>query len=127
MRLTIDARYTGQNFELSVPLAEGKQIKVSELTSVKEIHKKFCEVHELAYGYASNDDSVEVINIRLTAIATLFEYSAKQARKMILPHPKLLANEKYILRMRMNQSLLLVLKEILFQGKKFVVQRLLNN
>ena len=88
MRLTIDARYTGQNFELSVPLAEGKQIKVSELTSVKEIHKKFCEVHELAYGYASNDDPVEVINIRLTAIATLFEYSAKQARKNDPPPPK---------------------------------------
>ena len=76
-KLTIDARYTGQNFELSVPLAEGKKIEVSKLNQAQSIHQNFCEIHELAYGYASEDDSVEIINIRLTAIAKLFEFSTK--------------------------------------------------
>ena len=76
-KLAIDARYTGQNFELSVPLAEGKTIEVSKLNQAQSIHQNFCKVHELAYGYASEDDPVEIINIRLTAIAKLFEFSTK--------------------------------------------------
>ena len=76
-KLAIDARYTGQNFELSVPLAEGTTIEVPKLNQAQSIHQKFCEVHELAYGYASEADPVEIINIRLTAIAKLFEFSSK--------------------------------------------------
>lgn len=88
LKLSIDARYTGQNFELSVPLAEGKKIEVSNLNQVQVIHQKFCEVHELAYGYASKSDPVEIINIRLTAIAKLFEFSSKNSPNNTPPPPK---------------------------------------
>ena len=88
LKLSIDARYTGQNFELSVPLAEGKRIEVSKLNQTQSIHKKFCEVHELAYGYASAADPAEIINIRLTAIAKLFEFSSKNSGNNTPSPPK---------------------------------------
>ena len=87
-KLAIDARYTGQNFELSVPLAEGKTIEVSKLNQAKSIHQNFCEVHELAYGYASEADPVEIVNVRLTAIAKLFEFSTKTSANNTPPLPK---------------------------------------
>tara|TARA_B100000676_G_scaffold6881_1_gene6299 strand:+ start:66 stop:818 length:753 start_codon:yes stop_codon:yes gene_type:complete len=87
-KLAIDARYTGQNFELSVPLAEGKTIEVSKLNQAQSIHQNFCEVHELAYGYASEADPVEIINVRLTAIAKLFEFSTKTSANNTPPLPK---------------------------------------
>ena len=87
-KLAIDARYTGQNFELSVPLAEGKTIEVSKLNQAHSIHQNFCEVHELAYGYASEADPVEIINVRLTAIAKLFEFSTKTSANNTPPPPK---------------------------------------
>ncbi len=87
-KLAIDARYTGQNFELSVPLAEGKTIEVSKLNQAQSIHQNFCEVHELAYGYASETDPVEIINVRLTAIAKLFEFSTKTSANNTPPPPK---------------------------------------
>ena len=88
LKLSLDARYTGQNFELSVPLAEGKKIEVSELNQTQLIHQKFCEVHEQAYGYASEADPVEIINIRLTAIAKLFEFSSQNLANNTPPPPK---------------------------------------
>ena len=87
-KLAIDARYTGQNFELSVPVTEGKTIEVSKLNEAQSIHQNFCEVHELAYGYASEADPVEIINVRLTAIAKLFEFSTKTSANNTPPPPK---------------------------------------
>ena len=88
LKLSLDARYAGQNFELSVPLVEGQKIEVSELNQTQSIHQKFCEVHEQAYGYASEADPVEIVNVRLTAIAKLFEFSSKYSANNTPRPPK---------------------------------------
>lgn len=67
MELSLDARYQGQNFELSVPLAAGAPSEIGALPSAEEMRLRFFAVHETAYGYFNPDDPVEVVNFRLTA------------------------------------------------------------
>ena len=60
-----DARYRGQSFELEV-LADSDAASVA---------KAFHACHEQRYGYAVSDEAVEIVNARLTAVATLQERS----------------------------------------------------
>jgi N-methylhydantoinase A len=62
-----DIRYLGQGFELDVPVDGG------ELTApkVSEAIDRFHDAHERTYGYANPGDRVEIVNLRLTAIAAL--------------------------------------------------------
>jgi N-methylhydantoinase A len=71
LRLAIDARYVGQNFELTVPVTDGRHIGAGDIPDAERLHAQFCDVHETAYGYASPDDPVEIVNIRLSASARL--------------------------------------------------------
>ena len=62
-----DARYVGQGYELEVLAAPGKL----EQSDVEEIMERFHEAHVRNYGYASRDNPVEVVNLRVSALATM--------------------------------------------------------
>ena len=75
IRIRLDMRYVGQNFELAVPLeTPGNQIPA---LMVGDLQQKFFSTHEDNYGYFNPDDPIEIINIRLTAsgrLAPLADY-----------------------------------------------------
>jgi N-methylhydantoinase A len=64
---TADLRYRGQSHELRVVLPDGR----FDERAVARTRRLFEEMHERAYGYAANDDPVELTNIRLTSIGHL--------------------------------------------------------
>ena len=63
LNLTADLRYKGQNFELSISLGEVD----TQLPPLAEIRSRFYQAHEVAYGYSTEDDQLEVVNIRIHA------------------------------------------------------------
>jgi N-methylhydantoinase A len=75
--LVVDARYVGQNFELAVPVVSGVTIEQSDLPDFASLHAAFCAAHETAYGYASEEDPIEIVNVRLSASAKLKEEGAR--------------------------------------------------
>jgi N-methylhydantoinase A len=87
VELVVDARYVGQNFELTVAVAAGAQLIESDLPSMQSLHAKFCEVHELAYGYASTEAPIEIVNVRLSASARLHVFENRSAESIIPPVP----------------------------------------
>ncbi len=64
IELSLDMRYVGQNFELSVPIDTREGLTLPDASRLREL---LDEVHEMSYGYANPDDPVEVMNFRLTA------------------------------------------------------------
>ena len=61
-----DLRYVGQGYELEVPVSPvGEEVKVEDLT------QRFHHLHQGQYGYAHQDASVELVNLRLSAIGRL--------------------------------------------------------
>ena len=74
LELAVDARYVGQNFELAVPVAvEGAGAEAISIPTAERLRERFLEVHESAYGYANPHDSIEIVNVRLTARGRLLE------------------------------------------------------
>ncbi len=67
LELGVDARYVGQNFELTVPLANGPALSSADLPNASALHGAFCAAHDTAYGYASADAPIEIVNVRLSA------------------------------------------------------------
>lgn len=65
--VSLDLRYVGQNFELSVPLRNGSK----GFTDADAVRSDFVHAHELNYGYSSATDPVEIVNLRLTAFGRL--------------------------------------------------------
>ena len=60
---SVDARYTGQNFELSVPVPAGP-IEAAALRSTDEA---FHDVHRRMYGYDQRDKEIEYVTFRIAA------------------------------------------------------------
>jgi N-methylhydantoinase A len=87
VELVVDARYVGQNFELTVAVAAGAHLIESDLPSMQSLHAKFCEVHELAYGYASTEAPIEIVNVRLSASARLHMFENRSAESITPPAP----------------------------------------
>ena len=74
LELAVDARYVGQNFELTVPVAaEGAGAEAISIPTAERLRERFLEVHESAYGYANPHDPIEIVNVRLTARGRLLE------------------------------------------------------
>ena len=72
MDIRLDMRYVGQNFELAVPLGEGNVLSGAILSNYQTLRQKFFEVHEANYGYFNSEDTVEIINFRLTARGRIY-------------------------------------------------------
>jgi N-methylhydantoinase A len=68
-------RFVGQNFELSVPIErpinQRSGAAAPRLPGVLELHDLFFRVHEQHYGFHNSADPVEVISVRVTALAAL--------------------------------------------------------
>jgi N-methylhydantoinase A len=77
IELVVDARYVGQNFELAVPVARGETLTAADIPGETEMHERFCAAHETAYGYASDTDPVEIVNVRLSASARLYRENTR--------------------------------------------------
>ena len=63
----LDIRYIGQSYEIKIPL-ENRPLKPDDK---KEINAAFFKEHERAYGYATESEPTEVVNLRLTAIGSI--------------------------------------------------------
>ena len=72
LNLAADMRYKGQNFELTVALAEGGAGAMA-MPSAAEIRQKFFDAHDLAYGFHNPHDDVEMVAIRLTARSSMYQ------------------------------------------------------
>lgn len=75
--LRVDARYRGQNYELSI------LVEKSELTpaGLAELVERFHAEHKKAYGYADKTRAVEFVNFRLTAVGELPKAPIRQFAK----------------------------------------------
>jgi N-methylhydantoinase A len=62
---TVDCRYLGQGFELSVPVGGLSANALSHLAD------DFHELHERTYGHANRDDIVELVTLRLSAFGAI--------------------------------------------------------
>jgi len=63
---TADMRYTGQAYELSVPVDNA----IASADMLAQYAAKFAEIHKRTYGYAM-DDKVIFVNLRFSAFAIL--------------------------------------------------------
>jgi N-methylhydantoinase A len=59
----LDMRYTGQNYELLVPVPE----ETWTAGRIDPLRDRFLAMHETAYGYAAPDEPIQVVNVRLVA------------------------------------------------------------
>ena len=77
--LSLDMRYAGQNFELSVPLDPGTPASPAcAVPDLQTLAEHFYRVHDATYGYHSREDAVEVVNYRLTARGRMFHDTSAQ-------------------------------------------------
>src|SRR6185503_21238689 len=59
----LDLRYVGQNFELLVPVPE----ETWRDGDCRALRRRFLETHEQVYGFAAEDEPIQVVNVRLAA------------------------------------------------------------
>ena len=73
----LDLRYRGQSHELQVVLPGG------ELGGdvVSRARSQFEEAHQRAYGYTAQEDPIELVNLRLTAVGRLSPLPRKKAAR----------------------------------------------
>jgi len=62
-----DLRYPRQAYELTVPVADGPMTR----ESLERLANGFHDKHRQIYGHANPDESVQLVNLRLTAIGRL--------------------------------------------------------
>ncbi|WP_022726826.1 hydantoinase/oxoprolinase family protein [Fodinicurvata sediminis] len=65
--LTADMRYVGQNFEVPVPLAAISEPAHNINISLETLQANFYQEHERLYGFHTESDPVEIVNIRAIA------------------------------------------------------------
>ncbi len=75
---TVDMRYAGQNYELSVPLPDGPVTA----TSLEHLAEGFEEAHRQRYGFIADGEAVQIVTLRVEAAglvkkATLKSYPSE--------------------------------------------------
>ncbi|WP_341992828.1 hydantoinase/oxoprolinase family protein [Azorhizobium sp. AG788] len=75
---TVDMRYAGQNYELSVPLPDGPVTA----TSLEHLAEGFEEAHRQRYGFIADGEAVQIVTLRVEAAglvkkATLRSYPSE--------------------------------------------------
>jgi N-methylhydantoinase A len=78
---TADLRYSGQNFELRVPVPDGD----IGIETLQQVESGFHAAHEALYSYALSTAPVELVNLRVTASAPLPRARAVQVHPQIGP------------------------------------------
>lgn len=76
----VELRYSGQNFELSVPLPEGTAdgLGAADLAAVLE---EFHRAHERVYGYRADDAPVEAVTFRVQGIGEVPRVETRRAER----------------------------------------------
>lgn len=64
---SMDLRYLGQGYELEVSIPS----KLYERDDLEFFSNEFHRLHKEKYGYSMNDHTIEIVNLRLTAIGVL--------------------------------------------------------
>ena len=64
---SIDLQYAEQNFELTLPLPGGSM----DALDIDDLQARFHEEHQRIYGYKLTDRTVQMVNLRLTAVGTM--------------------------------------------------------
>jgi N-methylhydantoinase A len=77
-RLTrsVDMRYAGQNYELAVPVPEGR-LAAATLEALVE---GFAEAHRRMYGFVAADEPVQMVTFRVEAIGVVRKATLRQER-----------------------------------------------
>lgn len=75
--VTLDMRYIGQNYELPVTVGETADTPV--LPDVDDLKERFFEEHLRSYGHVDREAPVEIMNVRLKAVADLTRADEVQA------------------------------------------------
>ncbi|MFO8034358.1 MAG: hydantoinase/oxoprolinase family protein, partial [Candidatus Bipolaricaulota bacterium] len=65
LQAAADIRYRGQGFELTVPLPTAEPSSATMAALAREFH----HAHEAFYGYSAPEEPLELVNLRLTAVA----------------------------------------------------------
>lgn len=58
-----DLRYSGQNYELTVPVPNG----TLTVPDIDALARRFGEEHQRTYGHSADDEPVELVNLRVVA------------------------------------------------------------
>jgi N-methylhydantoinase A len=74
---TVDMRYHGQNYELSVSVPDGAISK----TTLQALAAGFADVHCQRYGFAADGDPVQIVTLRVEATGTV-------RKAELLAHPE---------------------------------------
>ena len=61
---SVDLRYKGQNFELSIPLADEDVDGAACASLIEDFHR----AHETSYGFASPAEAIEFVNMKVKAV-----------------------------------------------------------
>lgn len=64
LKRSVDLRYTGQSYELTVPVA-GTEITDETITDCK---RSFHEKHERLYGHAKKDEQIDAVTVRASGV-----------------------------------------------------------
>jgi len=78
LTLALDMRYVGQNYELSVEMTEAAG--EVELPSMESVQQAFFAEYERAYGHCDVQAPIEIVNVRLRALAKLTRADRKATR-----------------------------------------------
>jgi N-methylhydantoinase A len=73
--LSVDMRYAGQNYELSVPLPAGS---ITSAT-IDGLFAGFAEAHRRLYGFVAEDEPVQLVTFRAEAIGIVRKASLRPA------------------------------------------------
>lgn len=81
----VDMRYLRQAYELTVPLIKTPFSPEAALQLVRRFH----DMHRHAYGYARDEEPVEVVNLRLVAFGKLpgLKLQARKSGEEVQPKP----------------------------------------
>lgn len=78
--LTLDMRYVGQNYELSIEMSDDGR-------DVHGLRDSFLAEHRRAYGHADPHAPIEIVNVRAKALATLLQGKSDLAGPATLSDP----------------------------------------
>jgi N-methylhydantoinase A len=77
IRRSVDMRYLGQNFELTIPLPEGYLKK----EHIDQLIRDFYDAHERTYGYKTEGEPTQLVTYRVEALGLT-------PKVTLNPHPK---------------------------------------
>ncbi|MFV0433954.1 MAG: hydantoinase/oxoprolinase family protein [Leucobacter sp.] len=90
---SVDCRYRGQGFELSIPIADWS------LESLQQIPALFHEAHRERYGHSNLEEPVEIVTIRLASTGEIdrIEEHIEEVPAVDLPEKAIVARRDIIL------------------------------